>query len=190
VATDPIAANLQHYLQRCRDRVVTALDGLSDYDVRRPMTPTGTNLLGIVKHLIGIEFGTLGTCVGRTPPVSLPWCEDGSVWDGADMWATPDQTRDELLELYRTAWRHSDESIAQLPLSAPAHVEWWPPDRRDTTFGHLLTRLVAETAQHAGHCDIVRELLAPNSARDPQYGDAAHWDAYVAGIQSAADSFR
>ncbi len=189
--TDALAADLRRYLQQARDSLVGALDGLSEYDVRRPLTPTGTNLLGLVKHLLGVEFGYLGDSVGRPAPVVLPWDEDGSVWDGADMWATPEQSRDYLLELYRSAWQHSDASIATLPLSAPAEVSWWPADRRTTTFGHLLVRLTAETAQHAGHADILRELIDGRGGHDhDEMGDAGHWAAYVGRIQAAADPFR
>ena len=190
-APDPgIAVDLHRYLQESRDSVISSLDGLTEYDVRRPLTPTGTNLLGLVKHLVGIELGYLGDCVGRPAPIALPWYADGSVWDGADMWATESQTREEILGLYRTAWQHSDESIAQLPPEAPAHVEWWAEARRDTSFGSLLVRVVAETAQHAGHCDIVRESIDPSSGRDPSYGDDAYWDRWVATIQAAADAHR
>jgi hypothetical protein len=190
-APDPgIAGDLHRYLQESRDSVLASLDGLTEYDVRRPMTPTGTNLLGLVKHLAGVELGYLGDCVGRPAPVTLPWYEDGSVWDGADMWATEAQPRDEIIGLYRTAWQHSDESIAQLALDTPAHVDWWPEARRDTSFGSLLVRLVAETAHHAGHCDIVRESIDPSSGRDPSYGDDAYWDRWMATIQATADAHR
>jgi hypothetical protein len=180
--------DLRRYLQDGRDAVVRSLDGLPEYDVRRPLVPSGTNLLGLVKHLTGIELGYLGTSVGRTPPVVLPWEEDGSVWESADMWATADQGREYLLDLYRTAWRHSDESLATLPLDAPASVAWWPEERRATTFGHLVVRVVAETAQHAGHCDLVRELIDGRAGRDDR--DDAWWTAYVQGIQDAADRYR
>src|SRR5919205_2972226 len=114
-ATD-LVADLHRYLQDARESVLASLDGLSEYDMRRPMTPTGTNLLGLVKHLAGVELGYLGDSVGRPSPVRLPWYDDGSVWDGADMWATAEETSDGLIELYRTAWRHSDQSIAELGL--------------------------------------------------------------------------
>ncbi|MDX6356968.1 MAG: hypothetical protein QOH37_22, partial [Nocardioidaceae bacterium] len=145
--------DLGRYLQDARDSVVRALDGLDEYDVRRPVVPSGTNLLGLVKHLTGIELGYLGAAVGRPSPVPLPWEDDGSVWESADMWATADQSRDHLLGLYRRAWQHSDESLARLALDAPATVPWWPEERRETAFGALVVRVVAETAQHAGHCD-------------------------------------
>src|SRR4051812_44584469 len=150
-----VAADLKRYLQESRESLVNSLDGLTEYDVRRPITPSATNLLGLIKHVAGIEFGYLGDCVGRPAAVQLPWVEDGSIWDSADMWATAQETRPHLLALYRSAWQHSDESIAQLPLDAPAEVSWWPEARRSTTFGSLLVRVVAETAQHAGHADII-----------------------------------
>jgi hypothetical protein len=188
--TTALSDDLRHYLQGARDSVVHSLDGLSDYDARRPLVPSGTNLLGLVKHLIGIELGYLGACVGRPSPVSLPWEDDGSTWESADMWATADQSRDYLLGLYRQAWRHSDESLRTIPLDAPASVAWWPQQRRATTFGHLVARVVAETAQHAGHCDIVRELIDGRGGRDASELDEDWWAAYVARIQAEADTFR
>ena len=183
-----ITGDLRRYLQESRDQVVSALDGLSEYDIRRPATPTGTNLLGLVKHLAGNEFGYLGDSVGRPAPVTLPWVEDGSVWDGADMWATAEESREELLDLYRLAWQHSDESIEQLGLDAPATVAWWAEDKRQTTLGSILVRMIAETAHHAGHADIVREMIDGRGGKDhDEIGDAAQWARYVASIQAAAD---
>lgn len=189
-ALSGLKADLHHYLQESRDGVLRALEGASEYDVRRPLTPSGTNLLGLVKHLAGVELGYLGASVGRPGPV-LPWDEDGSVWESGDMWAEPDQSRDYLLGLYHEAWAHSDLSLAALPLDAPAVVAWWPEHKRDTTFGHLLCRVTAETARHAGHADILREGLDGQAGRDhDDVGDAQWWRDYVAGIQAAADTFR
>ena len=189
-AAIPIATDLQRYLQDSRAVVVGSLDGLSEYDARRPLTPTGTNLLGLVKHLIGIELGYLGDSAGRPAPFTLPWNEDGSVWEGADMWATADESREQLVSWYRAAWEHSDTSIATISLDAPARVAWWDESRRDTTFGHLLVRVVAETAQHAGHCDIVRETIDGYAGSNTDEVPADQWAAYVARIQAAADTFR
>ncbi len=181
---------LRRYLQRSRDAVLVTLDGLPEFDRRRPLTPSGTNLLGLVKHLAGIEFGYLGDAVGRPGP-RLRWFEDGSVWENGDMWAKADEPSEYLIDLYRQAWAHADESLDTLALDAPARVPWWPDDRAATTLGSLAVRVIAETAQHAGHCDILRELIdGHSSSANAALGDTAFWTAYVAKIQDAADSFR
>ncbi|GAB3881039.1 DinB family protein [Kibdelosporangium lantanae] len=186
-----IAHDLHRYLQESRESLVASLDGLTEYDIRRPMTPTATNLLGLVKHLVGIEFGYLGDSVGRPAPVVLPWVEDGTIWDGADMWATADETREELVGLYKTAWKHSDESIGELPLDAPAEVAWWPEEKRRTTFRDVLVRTVAETAHHAGHADIVREMIDGRGGRDhDDTGGQEWWDRFTEQVKSAADHYR
>lgn len=192
-ATHPpgLAGDLLRYLQESRDAVLRGLDGLGDYDARRPLTPSGSNVLGIVKHLTGMETVYFGECLGRPSPVRLPWVDDGSIWDGADMWATADQSRDYIVGLYRGAWAHSDASITHLPFDTAAHVSWWPAERRETTLGHLVVRLVAETAQHAGHVDILRESIDGQAGRDhDDLGDADYWARYVARIQAAADDYR
>ena len=186
-----ISADLLRYLQQTRESLLASLDGLSEYDVRRPMTPTGTNLLGLVKHLVGIELGYLGDCVGRPAPVVLPWVADESVWENADMWAKADESREYLVGLYRRAWQHTDESVGELGLDAPASVPWWPEERRATTLGSLLVRVVAETGQHAGHADILREMIEVRPGKDnAAMGDETWWGDYVARIQEAADEHR
>jgi hypothetical protein len=155
------------------------------------MTPSATNLLGLIKHLAGIEVGYLGDSVGRPAPVRLPWVDDESIWDGADMWATAEETRDDMVALYRAAWQHSDQSIDELGLDAPAHVSWWPEARRKTTLGSLLVRVVAETAQHAGHADILREMIDGRAGNDyAEAGDAAWWARHVERVQQAAERHR
>ncbi|MGL5928568.1 MAG: DinB family protein [Dermatophilaceae bacterium] len=182
--------DLRFYLQQGRDAMLRALDGLSEYDIRRPLAPSGTNLLGLVKHLSGIELGYLVTSVGREAPV-LPWNEDGSVWENGDLWARAEESREYLVGLYREAWLLADAALVEIPLDAAATVPWWPQARRTTTFGHLVVRVVAETAQHAGHADILRETLDGRGGRDhDDLGDGAWWDDYVARIQAAADAHR
>ncbi|WP_299448099.1 DinB family protein [uncultured Phycicoccus sp.] len=185
-----LATDLHRYLQDAREAMLRTLDGLSEYDVRRPMTPTGTNLLGLVKHLAGVELGYLSESVGLPAP-ALPWNEDGSVWEGGDMWARADESREWVLDLYRDAWRRSDAALAELPLDAPAAPAWWPAETRQTTFGHLVVRVTAETAQHAGHAEIIRELIDGQAGPDrADMGDDAYWAGYVAVIQAAADTHR
>jgi hypothetical protein len=182
---------LLRYLERERDSFSRTLEGLSDYEVRRPMTPTGTSLLGLVKHLVGVTLGYFGDCVGRPSGIDLPWDNEQSYAQNGDMWATADESREELLELYERAWAHADESVRTLGLDAPATVPWWPEERRETTLGHLTVHILAEIAHHAGHADILREEIDGRGGGDQdEVGDAEWWDAYVARVQAAADAHR
>jgi hypothetical protein len=180
---------LHSKLQASRGVLLSKLDNLSEYDRRRPMTPTGTNLLGLVKHLAGLEYLYLGESFGYPAPESMSWIEDGSIWNGADMWARPDESTEYITGLYQRACAHADSVIAALDLDAPGRVTHWPEGQRDTTLGVLLIRMVAETAQHAGHADIVRELIDGKGGPDQDDFDEPTWREYVARVQTAADEF-
>jgi hypothetical protein len=185
-----IKHELHRKLREARAAILSKVDGVGEYDLRRPMTPTGTNLLGLVKHLASVEYRYLGDSFGRPAPETLSWVEDGSDWDGADMWATADESSDYLIGLYRRAAAHGDATIELLELDSPGRVPHWPEERRDTTLGVLLVRMLEETAHHAGHLDIVRELVDGRAGADQDDSmDEDHWHAYVARIQAAADAF-
>ena len=187
-AVSDLKEELHNKLQASRATLLSKLDNLSEYDRRRPMTPTGTNLLGLVKHLAGLEYGYLGESFGY-PPESMSWIEDGSIWQGADMWAKPDESSEYITGLYRRACAHADGVIAALDLDAPGSVAHWPEDRRDTTLGVLLIRMVAETAQHAGHADIIRELIDGKGGPDQDEFDEPTWQEYIAQVKNAAATF-
>ena len=169
-----------------RAALLAAVEGASEHELRRPATPTGTNLIGLVKHLVGVEHVYLCESFGRPTPDVLPWNEDGSVWEGADMWARADESSDEILALYRRACAASDATIDALDLDSPARVPHWPVEKADTTLGFLLVWVVAETAQHAGHAEILRELADGRTGSDTATS-ATDWTTYVARIQAAAD---
>ena len=189
-AVPDLKEELHQKLRAARAALLSRLEGLSEYDLRRPMTPTGTNLLGLVKHLAGLEYEYLGESLGRPAPETMFWIEDRSIWEGADMWATPDESSEYLIGLYRRACAHADLALTELELDSAALVAHWPRDRRATTLGVLLIRMVSETAQHAGHADIIRELIdGKTGADDDAAVDEAAWRDYLARIQAAADSF-
>jgi hypothetical protein len=152
-------ANLYGYLRAGRRALLRKLDGVSEYDVRRPLVPTGTNLLGLVKHLATVEWGHFGAAFGRPFAESLPWVDDPDEEPNADMWATPDEPRERITGLYQRIADHSDAVIEALPLDAVGEVPWWPPEIREVTLQHIVLHTVAETHRHAGHADIVRELV-------------------------------
>jgi uncharacterized damage-inducible protein DinB len=190
MVTNEPKVDLHRYLQAARDALLWKLDGLSEYDIRRPLTPTGTNLLGLVKHVASVEYGYFGDTFGRPSGEPLPWFEDDAE-PNADMWATPDESRDQIVALYRRAWAHSDATIDALPLDAVGHVPWWPEKRREVTLHRVLVHMIAETHRHAGHADIVRELIdgvvglrADND--NMASGDAAWWESYRSRLEQAA----
>ena len=90
--------------------------------------PTGTNLLGLVKHLAGIEMAYFGETFGRPCQDRLPF-DDPDPY--ADMFAAPGESREFITGLYQKAWAHADGTIETLPLTAVGHVPWWPADRRN-----------------------------------------------------------
>jgi uncharacterized damage-inducible protein DinB len=184
---------LVRYLQVARDAMLWKLDGLSEYDARRPLTPTGTNLLGLVKHLASVELGYFGDTFGRPHGIDLPWDADDAELN-ADMWATPEESREWVLELYRRAWAHAADTFDVLDLEARGEVPWWPADRRTVTLHQILVHMVAETHRHAGHADIVRETidgaagLRSESTNLPD--DGYDWAGYAARVEAAAATFR
>lgn len=187
--TDP-KATLHRYLQTGRDAVVWKLDGLSEYDVRRPLVPTGTNLLGLVKHLACVELGYFGETFGRPAGEPNPWFEEG-VEDNVDMWATPEESREGIVGLYRRACTHADATIAALGLDAAGRVPWWPDERAEVTLHQILVHVVAETHRHAGHADLVRELIdgaAGHRADDSNLpsADSTWWRDYRSRVEGAA----
>lgn len=183
-------AKLLRYLRTAREAMLWKLDGVSEYDVRRPVTPTGTNLLGLVKHLSMVEFGYLGAVFGRPFPGEALWdIEDTG--DNEDMFATAEQSRSAVVDFYERVARHSDETIETLSLDAVGHVPWWPEDVNDVSLHHIIVHMIAETNRHAGHADIVRETIDGEAGlRDggrnlPDF-DAAAWKDYVALVESEA----
>ena len=95
---DALKDDLLGYLQAGRAAVLWKLDGLGEYDVRRPLVPTGTNLLGLVKHLAIVEASYFGAVFDRPFPEPLPWWDDDAE-PNADMWATPEESRADFVGL-------------------------------------------------------------------------------------------
>ncbi|AOR32368.1 hypothetical protein BFF78_15970 [Streptomyces fodineus] len=136
-------------LNRHRDAVLWKLDGLDDEQVRRPMAPSGTNLLGLVKHLACVEYGWfVETFGGEAEPL---WFDPHD-----DMRVTPEETTERITAFYGRARTAADAVITDLPLDTQGSPAW-----RDITVSlrWTLVHMVEETARHAGHMDILRELI-------------------------------
>jgi hypothetical protein len=155
------------------------------------MTPTGTNLLGLVKHVASVDLGYFGDTFDRPSDEPLPWSADDAE-PNADMWATADESREQIVGLYKRAWAHSDATIDTLALDATGHVSWWPGDRNEVTLHRILVHMIAETDRHAGHADIVRELIdgaagLRDGDDDLAPGDQAWWDDYRSRLERVAE---
>ncbi|OLF06711.1 hypothetical protein BLA60_31130 [Actinophytocola xinjiangensis] len=186
---------LHDYLRSGREALLWKLDGLSEYDVRRPMTPTGTNLLGMVKHVAGCEIAYFGDTFGRPFPGadSLPWLAEDAE-PNADMWATAEESREYIVDFYRRVCTHSDVTITSLDLDAPGRVGHWAPERQAVTLHRILVHMIAETHRHAGHADIIREMIdgatgmrLGNDNMAP--GDQAWWSDYHDQLERVAREF-
>lgn len=181
-------ANLHGRLRRDREALLWKLDGLSEYDARRPLTATGTNLLGLVKHVATVEARYFGEVFNRPSPEPLPRWQDSN---GNDLWATEDETRDQIIAFYRRTWEHSDATINQLPLDAPGHVPWWPEPYPNTNLFAIMVHVLGESIRHAGHADILREGLDGRTgvrAENEQQIDEEARAAHCAKIEQAARS--
>lgn len=144
-------ASLQASLDRHRDVVLWKLDGLNDEQLRRPMTPSGTNLLGLTKHLAAVEYGWFCQTFGRkTEP--LPFDEND---ENADLRVIPEETTADIVAFYGRARAAADKVIHELNLD-DVGTAWFG----DTvSMRWVLLHMIEETARHAGHMDILRELI-------------------------------
>ncbi len=188
---DDQKATLLRYLRHGRKGLLAKLDGLSEYDVRRPLTPTGTNLLGLVKHVASVELGYFGEVFGRPADRALPWFDDDAEPD-ADLWVPADQTREEIIDLHQFSAKHSDATIEELPLDAEGFVAWWGPKGEKVTLHRVLVHMCFETARHAGQADILREGLDGTAGQVPgSYPNVTdrtpeQWAEHCARIEAAA----
>jgi uncharacterized damage-inducible protein DinB len=153
---------LHAYLRKHRAALLAKLDGLGERDVRWPVTPTGTNLLGLVKHVASVQAEYFGRVFDRPIPDPPAWLASE---DDTDMFAAADESTADIVAFHHASAAHADATIDALDLDAHGIVPWWQEDRRDVTLHRILVHMVAETCRHAGHADIVRETI------DGQAGD-------------------
>jgi uncharacterized damage-inducible protein DinB len=184
---------LHRYLRSARDALLWKLEGLSEFDIRRPLVPTGTNLLGLVKHAASVSVDYFGSVFGRPTAIELPWFADGAE-PNADMWATKAESHEHIVALYEQAAAEADAAIEALALDATGYVPWWG-DKGNVTLHTVLVHMIAELNRHTGHADIVRELIdgeAGHRAGVPNLPDvdADWWADYRTRLEATADSFR
>jgi uncharacterized damage-inducible protein DinB len=146
-------------LNKQREVMVWKLEGLTDEELRRPMTPSGTNLLGIVKHLAAVEYGWFCTTFGReTEP--LPFDNED---EDADLRVNDDESTEDILGFYRRACDASDLAMGEVGLDGEGTA--WFGDT--VSMRWVILHMIEETARHAGHADILRELIDGSTGYRP-----------------------
>jgi Protein of unknown function (DUF664) len=120
------------------------------------------------------EFRHFGEVFGRPPAEVPPWPDE------TGMWAAAGEGREYITGWYRRAWAHADATIDALSLDAAGHVPWWGD--AEVTLHRIMVHMAADTQRHAGHADIVRELidgaagLFPCNSNMPALGKAGWGD--------------
>ena len=150
--------SLKAALDRQRHVVLWKLEGLDDEQLCRPMTPSGTSLLGLVKHLAAVEYGWFCETFGR--PVEMLPSIDFDVED-SDLRVSPDETTEQIVDFYRRACAAANEAFDAIDLDTVGQ-SW---DGNPVSMRWVAIHMLEEDARHAGHLDIVRELI------DGQTGD-------------------
>ena len=189
-----LRTQLHDMLRVQRAALLLKLEGLDDYEARRPRTPTGTNLLGLVKHSAACELGYFGETFARPSELQLPWEVEGVVpEDNEDMFATEDESMADVLAWSRACFDHADATIEALPLEAEGRVAWWPEDRNTVTLGQIIVHMALDEARHAGHADILREQLdgavgLRSEGNNLPEWDEQRWADYVARLTLIAEA--
>jgi uncharacterized damage-inducible protein DinB len=186
--------DLHHYLRNARSSVLWKLEGLSEYEARRPMVGTATNVLGLIKHLTGVELLYFGVIFGRFPSEMPIWFGE-QMPPNADMWAQSDESVEAIIGDYLSACAHADSTITTADPAAQASAPWL--SEHPMSLHRVMVHVLAETERHAGHADVVRELIdgavgrlpgneqmLPGAAEDDR--DATWWRNYLEEVEAAA----
>jgi hypothetical protein len=155
-------ALLKTHLRLAQRALLWKLNGLRDEDLRRPMTATSTNLIGIVKHLTGVTYGYLCSSFGRERE-TFPWEFDEELFFALDMWATPDESTEEIMSAYERACDAAARTIDELDLDATGKHH----TGLTVSLRWMILNVLLDTARHAGHADVLREEIDGSIGMDP-----------------------
>ncbi|MBP2329853.1 putative damage-inducible protein DinB [Kibdelosporangium banguiense] len=148
---------------RHREAVLWKIQGLDDEQLRRKMTPSGTHLLGLVKHLASVEYGWFCEPFGRESKAVFK--EDDPEFD---LQVRPGETTEGIVAFYREACAAADAVVNEVELTEIGTS--WDGDK--VTMRWVLIHMIEETARHAGHMDIIRELIDGAAGDHPWEEDA------------------
>ncbi len=139
------------FIDSHRDAMLVKLDGLDREQLSRRVVPSRTTLLGLVKHLTLVEEWWFSCVLAGGPEPSEEADDPDSEW-----LITGDDDPEHIVAAYRAACTRSNEIARSVPSLA---VHGPGPHRPEISARWILVHMVDETARHAGHADIIRELI-------------------------------
>lgn len=148
---------LETFLDFYRETILWKVSGMSEEDIRKVIVPSGWSPLGMVKHLVFVEQNWFQTRFAGEKGLAVPWTDDDP---DADFRVEPNETTEQILQFYRDACERARAAAAGASLDDLA-VEWpadRPPEKRPN-LRWIYVHMIEETARHAGHLDVVRELI-------------------------------
>lgn len=162
VSTAPERPALEAFLDMYREIVMRKVAGISDADAGRRLVPSLTSIGGLVKHLRQVEFDWFHIVLAQRPESELPLPPLPNEPDDAEFIMNPGDTLAGLVSDYRTACEHSRRIATEFGLDDTV------PHRRmgRVSLRWIYIHLIEETARHAGHVDILRELIDGSTGFD------------------------
>lgn len=190
---DAMKTILKNHLQASRNDLMWKLEGVGERDLRMPQTPTGFNLLGVVKHMTLVEIGYFGDTFGRPWPNPEETFTDEQLESDpqADWYATETETAGSILDFYRRVWTFADETIDTHTLDAQGTVPHWRPEKAAVSLQQIMVHVIVDLARHLGQVDIVRESIDGQAGLNPRNSNMPEdqdWDAYLAKLRSLANN--
>ena len=156
-------SSLTEFLKAQRGSVLAIVEGLGAEQLRRTVVPSGWSALGMVGHLTDAERHWFESVIAGSV--------DTRVHDESDAVEVPfasDRTVDEVIACYRNQTARFDKVLADTSLDAAPVGRVWPKADEIHTVRDVVLHMIEETARHAGHLDIVRELIDGRTGLGPR----------------------
>lgn len=157
---------LLEYLSAQRDAVLAIVEGLDEDAWHRSVVPSGWTPAGLVEHLGGAEWHWFQGVTSGKVPEPPPGDAEQTPYDPTAAFVC-DEPSAEIIKFYREQCASSDQVLAATPLSARPrgkHVDGFePPNVR-----WIVLHMIEETARHAGHLDVAREMIDGKTGLGPR----------------------
>jgi hypothetical protein len=151
---------LRAFLRAQRESVLAIVEGLSEEAWHRSVVPTGWTPAGMLEHLGGAEWHWFqGVVAGKQPELPGDAGEDELPYDPMSVVFSSDASSAEVIAFYHGQCMESEAVLAATPLSAPPRGQHGLGESEPPNVRWVVLHMIEETARHAGHLDVARELL-------------------------------